>query len=90
MRFVRFEAGGAAAWGLVEGETIAPLEGAPWAPGGPKRTGAPLDRRAARLLAAAAPSKILCIGRNYRAHAAGARQRGPEGAARLLQAARPP
>ena len=69
MRIVRFEKDGKAAWGVAEGESIAPLAGAPWeslAAGG----GAPVDRRNVRLLAPVAPSKILCIGRNYRAHAA--------------------
>lgn len=71
MRFVRFEKDGSAAWGIAEGETIAPLSGDPWAAGGPRRAGAALDRRSVTLLPPAAPgAKILCIGRNYRAHAA--------------------
>ncbi len=70
MRFVRFEKDGGSAWGLVEGDTIAPLAAPPWVPGGPRRTGASVDRRSAALLPPAAPTKILCIGRNYRAHAA--------------------
>jgi 2-keto-4-pentenoate hydratase/2-oxohepta-3-ene-1,7-dioic acid hydratase in catechol pathway len=69
MRVVRFETEGRAAWGIAEGESIAPLEGAPWEPGGARRAGAPVDRRTVRLLAPAAPTKILGIGRNYGAHA---------------------
>ena len=69
MRIVRVEKDGAAAWGIAEGESIAPLPGAPW-DGSAARGGAPVDRRNVRLLAPSAPSKILCIGRNYRAHAA--------------------
>jgi len=71
MRIVRFEHRGKAVYGLVEGETIVPLAGAPWATGGgPERAGSPVDRRSAALLVPTVPSKILCIGRNYRAHAA--------------------
>lgn len=70
MRIVRFDDGGRPAWGVVEGESIVPLLAAPWETGGtPRPSGAPVDRRSARLEAPATPSKILCIGRNYRAHA---------------------
>ena len=71
MRFVRFLTGGVPAWGRVEGETLVPLAGAPWEPAGAAPGGGPpVPRRGATLLPPAAPSKILCIGRNYRAHAA--------------------
>jgi len=71
MRVVRFEHQGRAACGLVDGESILPLAAAPWETGGrPERAGTPVDRRSAKLLVPVVPSKILCIGRNYRAHAA--------------------
>jgi len=71
MRIVRFEHQGRAVPGLVEGDSIVPLAAAPWETGGrPERAGAAVDRRTARLLVPVVPSKILCIGRNYRAHAA--------------------
>ncbi len=70
MRFVRFLRSGAASWGIVEGDSIAPLSAAPWEGTSPARAGAPVDRRSAALLVPVLPSKILCIGRNYRAHAA--------------------
>lgn len=71
MRVVRFAHEGRPAYGLVEGEAIVPLAAAPWETGGePKRAGAPVDRRSATLLVPVVPTKILCIGRNYRAHAA--------------------
>ncbi len=71
MRIVRFERKGEALFGLVEGETIVPLARPPWESGGtPERAGDPVDRRTAKLLVPLVPSKILCIGRNYRAHAA--------------------
>lgn len=71
MRIVRFENDGAPAWALAEEETLVPLAGAPWETGGaPSPSGPAVPRRGARLLPAARPTKILCIGRNYRAHAA--------------------
>ena len=71
MRFVRLVNGGAPAWALAQEETLVPLAGAPWETGGvPKPSGDAVPRRGARLLPAASPTKILCIGRNYRAHAA--------------------
>jgi len=79
MRIVRFAHQGRAAYGLVEGESIRPLAAAPWDTGGrPELTGAPVDRRSARLLVPTIPSKILCVGRNYRAHAAELGQEVPE------------
>jgi 2-keto-4-pentenoate hydratase/2-oxohepta-3-ene-1,7-dioic acid hydratase in catechol pathway len=69
MRIVRFLKGGHPVYGLVEAEGIVPLSDAPWETGGkPSPAGAPVPRRGAALLAPCAPSKILCIGRNYRAH----------------------
>jgi len=44
------------------------LSAAPWAGG--QRTGAVVPREGARLLTPVEPSKIICVGRNYRAHAA--------------------
>ena len=71
MRVVRFAHEGSPVYGLVEGESIVPLAAAPWETGGePKRAGAPVERRSAALLVPVVPTKILCIGRNYRAHAA--------------------
>ena len=69
MRVVRFDDSGTQRWGLLhDDETIRVLAGAPWDGGEP--TGARLALRDVRLLAAATPSKIVCIGRNYAAHAA--------------------
>ena len=70
MRFVRFGTSGTPSWGIVEGDSIVPLSAAPWTGAAPSRAGAPVDRRGATLLVPVVPSKILCIGRNYRAHAA--------------------
>jgi 2-keto-4-pentenoate hydratase/2-oxohepta-3-ene-1,7-dioic acid hydratase in catechol pathway len=69
MRLIRFDEGGRARWGRVEGEELIPLGGAPWETGGAQPAGASRPRREAKLLPPVAPSKILGIGRNYRAHA---------------------
>jgi 2-keto-4-pentenoate hydratase/2-oxohepta-3-ene-1,7-dioic acid hydratase in catechol pathway len=58
----------APAWGLLEGDEIIALEGNPFEG---IRKGAVVGNVAyARLLAPVQPSKIICIGRNYAAHAA--------------------
>jgi 2-keto-4-pentenoate hydratase/2-oxohepta-3-ene-1,7-dioic acid hydratase in catechol pathway len=55
-------------YGLIEGENIVEISGAPWA----QWTRASRSSRLAdaRLLAPVEPSKIVCVGRNYAAHAA--------------------
>lgn len=66
MRIVRVLDGGSPTWGILEADgRVRALEGAPWA------GGAATERvlRADALLAPAAPSKIVCVGRNYAAHA---------------------
>lgn len=55
-RFARFE-----------GETAAQLDGAPWAGGRETGTKTPIDETA--LICPVTPTKIVCIGRNYAAHA---------------------
>jgi 2-keto-4-pentenoate hydratase/2-oxohepta-3-ene-1,7-dioic acid hydratase in catechol pathway len=67
MRLCRFATNGAARWGRIEGETIVPLSAAPWAGGVAAGAGVPLA--GARLLPPCEPSKIVCVGLNYRAHA---------------------
>lgn len=74
-RFARFALpNGRRRWAELTGGAAMLLTDAPWSGGAP--TGETLaevgdDGRtpAARLLAPVAPSKILCVGRNYRAHA---------------------
>lgn len=51
-----------------EGDTFVLLRGAPWVDA--TESGESTPRASARLLAPVTPSKIVCIGRNYRAHAA--------------------
>lgn len=55
-------------YGLIEGQNIVEISGVPWAPW---TRGSRSSRLAdARLLAPVEPSKIVCVGRNYAAHAA--------------------
>jgi 2-keto-4-pentenoate hydratase/2-oxohepta-3-ene-1,7-dioic acid hydratase in catechol pathway len=55
-------------YGLIEGESVVEITGAPWAPWS---RGSRTSRfTEVRLLAPVEPSKIVCIGRNYAAHAA--------------------
>jgi 2-keto-4-pentenoate hydratase/2-oxohepta-3-ene-1,7-dioic acid hydratase in catechol pathway len=68
MRTVRFTASSSAqpAHGLLESDQITPLTAAPWAGGRP--VGNPIPREQAILLAPVEPTKIVCVGRNYRDH----------------------
>jgi 2-keto-4-pentenoate hydratase/2-oxohepta-3-ene-1,7-dioic acid hydratase in catechol pathway len=55
-------------YGLLEGEAVFEITGVPW---GQWSRGSGSSRLAeVRLLAPVEPSKIVCIGRNYAAHAA--------------------
>jgi len=55
-------------YGLIEGENVIEISGSPW---GTWSRGSHSSRLAdVRLLAPVEPSKIVCIGRNYAAHAA--------------------
>jgi len=71
-RFVPKSAGVASrvlpAYGLLDGETIVKLSAAPWLEW--SRESVSLALREARLLAPVEPSKVVCVGRNYMAHAA--------------------
>lgn len=69
-RFVPPEGKGVSppAYGLLEAERIEELSGAPWQPWA--RTGRQWNRDQVRLICPVEPSKIVCVGRNYAAHAA--------------------
>src|SRR5438309_4547344 len=58
-------------FGIIEGESIRPLtQGETIASFPSPRTDAPISLATARLVAPVAPSKIVCVGRNYKDHAA--------------------
>src|SRR3979490_1827608 len=59
---------GSPRYGLIEGENVMEISGPPWAPWTRGSRSSPLA--SVRLLAPVEPSKIVCIGRNYAAHAA--------------------
>lgn len=68
MRILRLRHGGLDYWAEeVDAHTARLFDGAPYAEGKPTDRFIPL--RAATLLAPVTPSKIVCVGRNYRDHA---------------------
>jgi 2-keto-4-pentenoate hydratase/2-oxohepta-3-ene-1,7-dioic acid hydratase in catechol pathway len=67
MRTCRFRRAGRECYGVIEGATVRALTAEPWAGGLPEGPAYPLSEVA--LLAPVQPSKVVCIGRNYRAHA---------------------
>src|SRR5882724_6475777 len=74
MKFCRFisSAGGASSvfprYGILEGENVQEISAAPWTEW--SGTGRSFPLTSARLLAPVEPRKIVCVGRNYSAHAA--------------------
>jgi 2-keto-4-pentenoate hydratase/2-oxohepta-3-ene-1,7-dioic acid hydratase in catechol pathway len=68
VRIARAEVAGSVVWAEVHDDTLVALDDAPWHGGRP--TGARHAASAARLLAPATPSKIVCVGLNYREHIA--------------------
>lgn len=73
MRTCRFGRGGRERWGVVEGLEVRALTAEPWAGGLPEGPSFALSE--VTLLAPVAPSKVVCVGRNYAAHA---REQGAE------------
>lgn len=65
-RYVRFADGDRVAYGLLEGETVAELEGGLF--DDPKPTGRRLKLADVRLLAPVEPSKVIAVGLNYQTH----------------------
>src|SRR3989442_1178922 len=72
MKFCRFisSAGGASVprYGILEGEKVQEISATPWTEW--SGTGRSFPRTSVRLLAPVEPRKIVCVGRNYAAHAA--------------------
>jgi len=67
MRTCRFRHQAHERYGVVEGDRVRALTAAPWAGG--LAEGPSLALADVTLLAPAQPSKVVCVGRNYRAHA---------------------
>jgi 2-keto-4-pentenoate hydratase/2-oxohepta-3-ene-1,7-dioic acid hydratase in catechol pathway len=67
VRICRYRHAGHERYGIIEGATVRALTAEPWAGGLPE--GRPVPLAEVTLLAPAQPSKVVCIGRNYRAHA---------------------
>jgi 2-keto-4-pentenoate hydratase/2-oxohepta-3-ene-1,7-dioic acid hydratase in catechol pathway len=66
-RYVRYEAGGRAAWGILQSETsIQELQGSVF--DGAKPTGRTLKLAEVKLLAPAEPKKVIAAGLNYKSH----------------------
>jgi 2-keto-4-pentenoate hydratase/2-oxohepta-3-ene-1,7-dioic acid hydratase in catechol pathway len=72
MKFCRFIAKDSSAprFGILERESVAEISAAPWAAERWEKTGKSFELTSVKLLAPVAPSKIVCVGRNYAAHAA--------------------
>jgi 2-keto-4-pentenoate hydratase/2-oxohepta-3-ene-1,7-dioic acid hydratase in catechol pathway len=85
VRTCRFRHRGQDRYGVVEGGEVRPLNAAPWSGGLPEGRALPLAE--VTLLAPVEPSKIVCVGRNYRAHA---RELGNEVPAQPLLFLKPP
>ncbi len=67
MRTCRFQKGGRDIYGVVDGLEVRALTAEPWAGGLPE--GPKLRLSDVTLLAPALPTKVVCVGKNYRAHA---------------------
>jgi 2-keto-4-pentenoate hydratase/2-oxohepta-3-ene-1,7-dioic acid hydratase in catechol pathway len=65
-KYIRYEAQGKTAYGVIDGDTVRELSAAPWANGKPTSKTAKLA--GVKLLAPAEPSKVVCAGLNYKSH----------------------
>ena len=70
MRIIRYikRSGAKPAWGWVSEDRVGRLDGSPFGPYGRKEAKDRLDH--IRLLPPVEPGKIICVGRNFAAHAA--------------------
>ena len=65
-RYIRYETQGRASYGILDGDTVRELSGAPWSAGKP--TGRTTSFKSVKLLAPAEPSKVIAAGLNYKSH----------------------
>src|SRR5271154_1241661 len=72
MKFCRFVSGDSAVprFGILEKDSVTEISSAPWFAEPWKKTSNIFQASDTRLLAPVVPSKIVCVGRNYAAHAA--------------------
>ena len=68
MRLCRVQVAGTPRWGVIAADSVRLLDGPPWA--GLREVGTDLPLDGALLLPPCEPTKIVCVGLNYRAHAA--------------------
>jgi len=67
MKFVRYQKAGETNWGMLEGDVISALAGAPWVTREPTGEQTLIDE--VSLLPPAEPGNIFCVGLNYADHA---------------------
>lgn len=75
-KYIRFEVAGEERYGVLDGETISELVGSYLHT--EEQTGTTYELGDVRLLAPTRPTKVMCIGLNYRAHAAERNKKIPE------------
>ena len=76
MKIVRFSIGRKSGYGVLEDRDIRVIQGNPFR--GIRYAGVSMRLDDIRLLAPCVPSKIVCLGLNYRSHAAEAKQAVPK------------
>ncbi len=72
MKICRFVAEGSNGprFGILEGDSISEIKFAPWSSAHQETTGRSFSAKSVKLVAPVTPTKIVCVGRNYAAHAA--------------------
>lgn len=72
MKICRYVAADSSAprFGILEGDSIAEISETPWGAERWNKTGRAIPVTSVRILAPVMPTKIVCVGRNYAAHAA--------------------
>jgi 2-keto-4-pentenoate hydratase/2-oxohepta-3-ene-1,7-dioic acid hydratase in catechol pathway len=68
LKIVRYANGGRPAWGVLEDQEVRAATGEPFVDLAPGEVVGSLDE--VRLLAPVVPTKVMCVGRNYKEHAA--------------------
>jgi 2-keto-4-pentenoate hydratase/2-oxohepta-3-ene-1,7-dioic acid hydratase in catechol pathway len=65
-RYIRFQRGGAAAYGILDGDTVRPIRGGLF--DGREETGETLALGDVKLLYPCEPATVFAVGRNYKSH----------------------